>query len=245
MVAQVQKNVGDRATICSVALDRGFLDGNLLSQFSVEGLYVYIPANEPGYRHRCTLAGTRGPTAGLVVRLVAARRVQLGEDSKTFKAKPINETVVLRTAQSRIRTRRWSCSTRTLPRPAIVGFDAYDHRSLIENSCNREAKEAWHLENHPKRSEAGVRAHTYFVFVCMVMVAPFVWTVRRPSKARSVGRTGITLYRRKMQMLPLRAPGQQLPVEAPHQLFTQRGSHARDPQPAATAPLLQCALAWL
>ena len=35
---------------------------------------------------------------------------------------------------------------------AFTGFDAYDDRSLIENQCNREAKESWFLEHHPKRS---------------------------------------------------------------------------------------------
>ena len=49
---------------------------------------------------------------------------------------------------------------------AFAGFDACDDRSLIENICNREVKESWFLEHHPKRSEAGVRVHAWLVFTC-------------------------------------------------------------------------------
>ena len=44
VVAQARKNVEGYATIRSVALDRGFLDGNLLSKIDGEGAIVYLPA---------------------------------------------------------------------------------------------------------------------------------------------------------------------------------------------------------
>jgi hypothetical protein len=81
----------------------------------------------------------------------------------------------------------------------FVAFDAYDDRSLIENSCNREAKEHWFLEHHPKRSEAGVRVHAYFVFSCMALVAGFRAAKAKAEEAERRGQElGITRYRRQL-----------------------------------------------
>ena len=33
------------------------------------------------------------------------------------------------------------------PDDAFAGFDACDDRSLVENICNREAKESWFIEH--------------------------------------------------------------------------------------------------
>jgi len=79
-------------------------------------------------------------------------------------------------------------------------FDRYDERSRIENSCNREAKEHWFLEHHPKRSEAGVRVHASFVFMCMALVAGFRAYKSKTDEAERRGQdTGITRYRRELE----------------------------------------------
>lgn len=81
----------------------------------------------------------------------------------------------------------------------FVAFDAYDDRSLIENSCNREAKEHWFLEHHPKRSEAGVRVQAYFVLLCMGLVAGFRAYKAQADEAERRGQElGITRYRRQL-----------------------------------------------
>ena len=81
----------------------------------------------------------------------------------------------------------------------FVAFDAYDDRSLIENSCNREAKEHWFLEHHPKRSEAGVRVHAYFVFLCMALMSGFRACQAQAEEAERHGEElGITRYRRQL-----------------------------------------------
>jgi hypothetical protein len=83
----------------------------------------------------------------------------------------------------------------------FVAFDAYDERSRIENTCNREAKERWFLEHHPKRSEAGVRVHAYFVFTCMALVTGFrVARAAAHEAARRGKETGITRYRRALEV---------------------------------------------
>ena len=82
-----------------------------------------------------------------------------------------------------------------------MAFDAYDDRSLIENTCNREAKEAWFLEHHPKRSEAGVRVHAYFVFLCMALMAAYRLHKEKTDEAERRGKeTGTTRYRRKLEV---------------------------------------------
>ena len=82
----------------------------------------------------------------------------------------------------------------------FAAFDAYDDRSLIENTCNREAKESWFLERHPKRSEAGVRAHAYFVFTCMALVTAFRLHQQAAEAAESRGEaTGIGRFRRQLE----------------------------------------------
>jgi len=81
----------------------------------------------------------------------------------------------------------------------FVAFDAYDDRSLIENTCNREAKEHWFLEHHPKRSEAGVRIHAYFVLLCMALVSGFRAYKSQTDEAERRGQdTAITRYRRQL-----------------------------------------------
>jgi hypothetical protein len=84
----------------------------------------------------------------------------------------------------------------------FVAFDAYDDRSLIENTFNREAKESWFLEHHPKRSEAGVRVHATFVFMCMALISAFRMHKEKCDEAELKGEdTGIARYRRRLEMM--------------------------------------------
>jgi len=70
---------------------------------------------------------------------------------------------------------------------------------LIENTCNREAKEHWWLEHHPKRSESGVRVQAVFVFVCMALVAGFRAYKSKTDESERRGQdTGIARYRREL-----------------------------------------------
>ena len=83
----------------------------------------------------------------------------------------------------------------------MLDLDAYDDRSLIENIINREAKESWFLENHPKRSEAGMRVHAYFVFMCMALVTAFRKHLQAAEEAELRNEdTGISRYRRQLEL---------------------------------------------
>ena len=242
VLQQAQANVKDYATIRSVALDRGFLDGKLLWAIDKDHLLVYIPAKstmritgdareiarraqaEAGrgrtldgccYRERhetrCVGAGKNAREQTYTTTLVGIRDLPCDwwneegstskSNAKSFEPKRLRATVVL----------RWDGAPKDADKEVVilttdpsddpfVAFDAYDDRSLIENSCNREAKEHWFLEHHPKRSEAGVRVHAYFVFLCMALVAGFRAEKTKSDEAERRGRDiGITRYRRAQQ----------------------------------------------
>jgi hypothetical protein len=242
---QAHDNVAGHATIRSVALDRGFLDGKLLWAIEQGHVLVYIPAKssmtltkdarEIARRaaaeaaHGRTLDGcvvrerhhevTRGSGKNATVQTLTTTVVGIRElpcdwwnehgsesskaNSKSFKPKLLNATVVLRWDGAPKDTDKEVVLLTTDPdEDPFVAFDKYDDRSLIENGCNREAKEHWFLEHHPKRSEAGMRVHAYFVFLCMGLVAAFRLYKTKTDEAERRGQdTGITRYRRRLEML--------------------------------------------
>jgi hypothetical protein len=122
-------------------------------------------------------------------------------NAKHFQPKRVNATVVLqwdgapKEAEKEVVILDTDPSTK-----AFAGFDAYDDRSLIENQCNREAKESWFLEHHPKRCEAGMRVQAYFVFTCMALVTAFRLHQQKAEEAELKGEeTGIGRFRRKLE----------------------------------------------
>ena len=241
VLAQARANVEGYATIRSVALDRGFLDGKLLSRIDQEA-FVYIPAKSNmtitadarEIARRAERFAAQGRSldgciykersewvkhgSGKTSRVEERKTVVVGvrdlpcdwwrpegstsaANAKGFQPKLINATVVL----------RWDGAPKDAEKEVVilttdpatdpfVAFDAYDDRSLIENTCNREAKESWFLEHHPKRSETGMRVHAYFVFMCMALVAAFRQYRQQSEEAERRGEdTGISRYRRRLK----------------------------------------------
>jgi Transposase DDE domain len=243
VLSQAQENVKDYSFIRSVALDRGFLDGKLLSKIDNERIIIYIPAksnlaitqNAREIARRAEEAASRGQTLeGCVYRerhqtvihgsgknttkeirttsLVGIKSLPCdwwtpeGSTSdanmKSFEPKLLNASVVLRwDGAPKDADKEVVILTTNPAEDPFVAFDAYDDRSLIENTCNREAKEAWFLEHHPKRSEAGVRVHAYFVFLCMALVSAFRMYKEKTDAAERRGEdTGIARYRRLLEL---------------------------------------------
>jgi hypothetical protein len=243
VLAQARKNVEGYATIRSVALDRGFLDGNLLAKIDGEGAIVYLPAKsnltittdarEIARRAEALAAQGRaldGTTyqervekvqrgAGKNATVEERKTVVVGirelpcdwwreggsssaATSKSFEPKLLNATVVLRWNGAPADAEKEVVFLTTDPaNDPFVAFDAYDDRSLIENTCNREAKESWFLEHHPKRSEAGMRLHAYFVFMCMGLVSAFRCYKEQALEAERTGEdTGIARFRRQLAL---------------------------------------------
>jgi hypothetical protein len=244
VLAQARANVAGYATVRSVALDRGFLDGKLLSRIEGETqAIVYIPAKSnmtitadaraiarraeelaakgqrlegATYEERVErVTHGSGKKAWVEERKTTVVRIRdlpcdwwhkdgstSAANSKSFKPKLVNATVVL----------RWDGAAKDAEKEVVIldtdpstdtfcGFDAYDDRSLIENTCNREAKESWFLEHHPKRSESAVRAHAYFVFTCMALVTAFRLHLQAVEEAELRGEeTGIGRFRRQLEV---------------------------------------------
>lgn len=241
VLKQANANIKGHATLRSVALDRGFLDGKLLSSIEAEAKLIYIPAKSNMnvtrdareiaqraqaahakgktidgcvYRERVeTVTRGSGKNARQETRTTALVGIselacdwwnQDGDtskaNSKTFEPRLLHATVVL----------RWDGALKDADKEVVilttdpsddpfVAFDAYDDRSLIENTCNREAKEHWWLEHHPKRSESGVRVQAVFVFVCMALVAGFRAFKSKTDESERRGQdTGIARYRREL-----------------------------------------------
>ena len=123
-------------------------------------------------------------------------------NSKKFVPKLINATVVLCWDGAPKGTEKEVVILDTDPSTnSFAGFDSYDERSRIENTINREAKESWFLEHHPKRSQAGVRVHAYFVLMCMALTTAFRKYLKQAEEAEIRGEElGITRYRRKLEV---------------------------------------------
>lgn len=242
VLLQARDNVRGHATLRSVALDRGFLDGALLWAIAQEKINIYIPLKskmnattdareiarraESAHREGKTIEGavyrertetvTRGggKNATTEVRTTAVVGIKdlacdwWGPDgassksnAKMFEPHRVRATVVL----------RWDGAAKDADKEVVIvttdasddpfdAFDRYDDRSLIENSCNREAKEKWFLESHPKRSEAGVRVQAYFIMLCMALVAGFRAYKSKTDEAERRGQdTGIARYRRALE----------------------------------------------
>ena len=242
VLAQARKNVEGYATIRSVALDRGFLDGKLLSAIEADGILIDIPAKSNRtvtqearsiarrsaaaaalgrsvegcvYRERHDTV-TRGSGQKARTETRTTTLVGIGElpcdwwnpqgsssqaHRKDFLPKLVRATVVLRWDGAPKEAEKEVVLLTTDPAAdPFVAFDAYDERSRIENSCNREATEHWFLEHHPKRSDAGVRVHAYFVLLCMALVAGFRAYTSQADEAERRGQDlGITRYRRALE----------------------------------------------
>ncbi len=242
VLRQARENVRGHATLRSVALDRGFLDGKLLHAIEGDGVLIYIPARADMHVTRDARAiarraleahararavdgvrvgsrddeVTRGSGKKARTELVTTELVKIdaidcdwwgpeGDSSKSYSKGFVPHRV------GAVVVTRWGGAPKEEGRELVLlttdpnadpfaAFDAYDDRSEIENSCNREAKESWWLERHPKRTEAGVRVQAYFVFLCMALVAGFRAHRSATDEAERQGQdTGMTRYRRELR----------------------------------------------
>jgi hypothetical protein len=202
LLEQAQRNLGSAATIGSVVIDRGYLDGADLWQMHHKGLLFVIvgKTNMAVVQDAQGLAkGERGVVRERVVghghgkkatqerlrtELVSVPALtsydSYGEVEDTqyaqrrdYVGQPINAVVV----------RRWE---NRVPKGggtvyltnADVGdpfaiFDTYDWRSVIENGIFKEGKHPWHLLQFPKRTQAAVVVHGHLTLLVMGLTTAF------------------------------------------------------------------------
>lgn len=205
LLGDVKKNLGSKR-IRSVAMDRGFLDGEdlwRLKEQSIEfvvpvktNMNVYTDALDLAERYskdphcpevhteRWKYSRTQGHGKQATAKTVATEIVGVPalqtfdtygppghsdkKDHKDFKPNPINAVVVTEWRGRRFQSPKVFVTNGDVTKPRLT-FDRYDDRSLIENGLFREGKQAWSLENPPKRSEAGVTVHVYLTYVAMAL----------------------------------------------------------------------------
>src|SRR6266700_3487967 len=160
LLEQAQRNLGSAATIGSVVIDRGYLDGADLWQMHQKGLLFVIV----GKSNMAVVQDAQGLAKG-ERGVVRERVVGHGHGQKA--------------TQERLRTELVSV-------PALTSYDSYDWRSVIENGIFKEGKHPWHLLRFPKRTEAAVVVHCFFTLLVMALCTAFrLWQAQATTTATS------------------------------------------------------------
>jgi hypothetical protein len=99
-----------------------------------------------------------------------------------------------------IRPPSWASSPTDSAEDPLFAYDRFDDRSVIENSGNKEAKQAWHLQAPLEKSEAAVYLNAFMVFMMMALMAAFRARQVAEEKACARGQdTGMERYRREIE----------------------------------------------
>lgn len=93
-----------------------------------------------------------------------------------------------------------TCAKTDTAAHALFAYDRFDDRGVIENSGNKEAKQAWNLEFPLEKSEPAVYLHSTFVFLLMALMAAFRAQKETDDRAEAMGKdSGMKRYRRELE----------------------------------------------
>jgi hypothetical protein len=126
-------------------------------------------------------------------------------NSKSFVANKLNAAVVMEdpsypNPEDEKYLTVLTCAGMKTPKDVLYAYDRFEDRSVIENSGNKEAKQAWELEAPLEKSEAAVYLHTFMVFTLMALLAAFRAQEQAEDKALAQGKeTGMERYRRQVE----------------------------------------------
>jgi|SRR5579859_943627 len=211
LLKQAQENLGSAATIGTVVIDRGYLDGEDLWAVHQKGVIFVICGKSNmvvvedaqglakgeravvrervvshGHGKKATQERVRTELVGIAA---LSSYDSYGETEQTqhahrrdYVGQPINAVVV----------RRWEnhvpkgggtvyLTNADVADPFAV-FDTYDWRSVIENGIFKEGKHPWHLLRFPRRTEAAVVVHCFFTLLVMALCTAFrLWQAQLAS----------------------------------------------------------------
>lgn len=126
--------------------------------------------------------------------------------SKSFVAGKLNAAVVVEDPGYSKRPEEdkyltvLTCAPMKTPQDVLFAYDRFDDRSVIENTGNKEAKQAWKLGAALEKSEAAVYVHTFMVFMLMALVTAFRARQQMDNQAVAQGNdTGMQRYRREVE----------------------------------------------
>jgi hypothetical protein len=117
---------------------------------------------------------------------------------KDFEGNPLN-VVVVRTWHNRDYGPGGKVvflTNEAVDKPLQV-FDAYDDRSLIENCCIKESKQAWNLKHPPKKTERAVQVHVLFTLAMFALATAY----RVLSEQAAVGDEPVGWQRWRRQLI--------------------------------------------
>lgn len=93
-----------------------------------------------------------------------------------------------------------TCAPMETPKDVLFAYDRFDDRSVIENTGNKEAKQAWNLQAPLEKSEAAVYLHAFMVFMMMALMAAFRAQQEVDEEALAQGQeTGMERYRQAVE----------------------------------------------
>lgn len=127
-------------------------------------------------------------------------------NSKSYVAPKLNCAVVMadpsypRPADDEKHLVILTCAKMATESDVLFAYDRFDERGVIENSANKEAKQAWKLEAPLEKSEAAVYLHAHFVFMLMALLTAFR-AEQQSAEAKEVQgqETGMARYRRQVE----------------------------------------------
>lgn len=208
LLKQAQENLGDRARINKVVIDRGYLDGEDLWAVDQRGITFVIVAKagmvvrqdaQALARDEKAVArvrvvrhghGRTATTETLTTRLVGIASLTTYDDygdpeqarhrnRKDYAGQPIN-AVVVHTWENRESPDGGTVYLTNGPvTDPFAVFDEYDWRSVIENGIFKEGKHPWHLTHFPQKTEEAVIVHCFFTLTVMALCTSFrLWQVQ-------------------------------------------------------------------
>lgn len=202
LVKQAQENLGERARIRKVVIDRGYLDGEDLWQIDQLGITFVIVA-KAGMAVREDAHALAREAQGVE----RVRRVRHGHGKKAWveelktclvgieglttyddyadpqEAIHRNRADYVPQQLNAVVVRTWEnreypdggivyLTNGSVTDPFVV-FDAYDWRSVIENGIFKEGKHPWHLTHFPQKTKQAVIVHCFFTLTVMALCTAF------------------------------------------------------------------------
>jgi hypothetical protein len=202
LLEQAQENLGGSASIGTIVVDRGYLDGEDLWRLHQRGVIFVICGKSSMAVTQDAHGLARGERA--VVREHVVRRGhgktakeqrlrtelvglealtsddQYGDAEQTqhahrsdYSGQPINAVVVRKWENRLPKDGGTVYLTNGEVRDPFVIFDTYDWRSVIENGIFKEGKHPWHLLAFPKRTQAAVLVHCHMTLLVMGLTTAF------------------------------------------------------------------------
>jgi hypothetical protein len=155
---------------------KAYIEKVVTEVYGVSGLNTYDAYGEPGH--------------------------DKNKNKKTFEANPINAIVV---TQWENHNYGWEKSkvfvtNIDISHDPFLAFDAYDERSIIENSLFRQTKQSLNLKYPIKKTRAGMHLHLFFTMGVFALINAYrQWTEKQYSMMKNGQECGLERFWKKLK----------------------------------------------